>query len=600
MFDHQNYAPYQAHPSQAVDAPNPNAANMCQNAYQAYKQGQYAQSVQLFEQAFNQGMLPVSMELSFGWALYRQCGALLSAPTVKIPEITHLFWLFTRLPSALQPNLLASCMFTHLSRLCDELNDKLDPTKKTNKQFSSWQSFDPVGIMAAIGLHNLREEDFKPSQGKDGKTYPAKIVGLMHNVAKFELNLIKSLESENNPNPNRQLLLQQNLAKCDYLAQQLINYRKYDQTDYAIWLDYYIGQLLYRAKRYNDAAIYYQKLVTQKSKDYWIWQRLAECYTHIGYVPQATSISPALHQAACCWAKAIMCTPQSSVLPKLYSNAAWAFRAGHYFGLAMFLEQQLAQGDDAVLWAPKSSGPTLFVSNIAAQENGEVSPALKIVMKDSVPQPEQVQAALQEMAASAQELLFSEQTQGQKWYPANLGPSFKLESKNKYRRKLYVRCDDNDIAQVVTMPDDAGFKGLKEGTALEVRVQDKPREQDKAKGDLDRNNPPLHNWQVMQVRLRPDGKEWDVVPLKAVLITSVDELNSKYRFKLNQSVFGTIPFRFMPKKLQDQQLQKGDYIEARLIVQVKKGFNVYQCNDIAYPTDIEPSHELENIRRKLK
>ena len=600
MFDHQNYAPYQAHPSQAVDAPNPNAANMSQNAYQAYKQGQYAQSVQLFEQAFNQGMLPVSMELSFGWALYRQCGVLLSAPTVKIPEITHLFWLFTRLPSALQPNLLASCMFTHLSRLCDELNDKLDPTKKTNKQFSSWQSFDPVGIMAAIGLHNLREEDFKPSQGKDGKTYPAKIVGLMHNVAKFELNLIKSLESENNPNPNRQLLLQQNLAKCDYLAQQLINYRKYDQTDYAIWLDYYIGQLLYRAKRYNDAAIYYQKLVTQKSKDYWIWQRLAECYTHIGYVPQATTTNPALHQAACCWAKAIMCTPQSSVLPKLYKNAAWSFRASRYFGLALFFEQQLAQGDDAILWAPKSSGPTLFVSNIAAQENGEVSPALKIVMKDSVPQPEQVQSALQEMAASAQELMFSGQDQGQKWYPANLGPSFKIESKNKYRRKLYVRCDDNDIAQVVTMPDDAGFKGLKEGTALEVRVQDKPREQDKAKGDLDRNNPPLHNWQVMQVRLRPDGKEWDVVPLKAVLITSVDELNSKYRFKLNQSVFGTIPFRFMPKKLQDQQLQKGDYIEARLIVQVKKGFNVHQCNDIGYPTDIEPSHELENIRRKLK
>ena len=90
MFDHQNYAPYQAHPSQAVDAPNPNAANMSQNAYQAYKQGQYAQSVQLFEQAFNQGMLPVSMELSFGWALYRQCGVLLSAPTVKIPIFSKL------------------------------------------------------------------------------------------------------------------------------------------------------------------------------------------------------------------------------------------------------------------------------------------------------------------------------------------------------------------------------------------------------------------------------------------------------------------------------------------------------------------------------
>ena len=127
-----------------------------------------------------------------------------------------------------------------------------------------------------------------------------------------------------------------------------------------------------------------------------------------------------------------MCTPQSSVLPKLYSNAAWAFRAGHYFGLALFLEQQLTQGDDAILWAPKSSGPTLFVSNVASQVNGEVSPAIKVVMKDSVPQPEQVQAALQEMAASAQELMFSGQDQGQKWYPANLGPSFKLESKNKY------------------------------------------------------------------------------------------------------------------------------------------------------------------------
>ena len=218
MFDHQNYAPYQAHPSQAVDAPNPNAANMCQNADQAYKQGQYAQAVQLFESVFNQGMLPSNMELTFGWALYRQCKELLSAPTVKVTEVTHLFWLFTRLPSALQQNLLVSCMFSHISRLCDGLNDKLDPTKKTNKRFSSWQSFDPVGIMATIGLHNLREEDFKPSQGEDGKTYPAKIVGLMRHVAKFELNLIKSLESENNPNPHRQQLLQQNLARCDYLV----------------------------------------------------------------------------------------------------------------------------------------------------------------------------------------------------------------------------------------------------------------------------------------------------------------------------------------------------------------------------------------------
>ena len=581
----------------AISAINPKQVELLQQAEDAYAQKNYVQAVPLYHQALSFGPLTTFELNKAGWSVYHYIKGLLAGNNVQVLQIANLFGVYMQFNPQPVPDLLHSKMLSQLDLLCKGINTQLDPQKETKKHFHNYRDFSVLPLFQSMNAHVLRQEDLQVSKGDDGTEYAPLVIKLLRHVSKLELSRLKALEQKDK---GRFVLTNAQIGQLNYLADAIAKYRQYDKSDNRIWLDYYLAQIYYRARRYQEALDAALLVTKQKSSEYWLWQSSAQCYAHLG----AHSETDNLQKSAQWFAKAIMCNPQSSVLAGLYQKAIWSFDRCGYSALAAFLSAEASkEGEEP--WGPCGSRSCLFVNSEADKsllEKAKGSGGGGGDDDDDVPlTKDEVQEILQMLASESDGELYGDMH----WYRCNLGEEFVQKphaggsgaggGKEKKRRKLYVKYTGYDLPIAINVNDDPQFRALSPGAPLEARLE---------KSGEDSNGAP--RFTVRQLRLREQNPEsmWDLMPLCTAVVTSVDVENQKYHFRYNRDIHGTLLFRFlkinMPKGAPriELPLKPGDAFATRFIAQPRKTFVASVCVDASYPTNRDPLPEALKYVRK--
>lgn len=562
----------------------PQQVALLQQAKAAYDNKNNRQALALYQEAMAWGPLPEAALTSAGWCIYRCIKEEIAAPRVQLKQIEQLFWFYLQCCPEPQPGLLHSLMFVHLNNICKGINDQNDPQKgKGGSHFYGCYEFNACLLLQRMDvLNTLQNEDLHSKLSEDGKEYDPLVIGLLRHVAKFEINRIKMLNKKAQGGERIDLTPEQS-ELVNYLVEAINKYRSYDHSDNRIWLDYYQAQLLYWAHRYDEASSLYRSLVQQKSTEYWMWSSLAKCYAKQG----ARSDSSFMAKGAQCFAQAIMCNPQSSVLPSLYVHAAWVFHQCGYSSVAQFLKEEAAKD---IPWAPQARRARLWI--------GPVSNESKEQAQNAAPE-EAAQELIESLASEAAAELFSKLS----WYRANLGETFTQKPKNsnkadsgkrdeRPRRTILVEYPGYDLPLKISINDEPSLRKLPQGAPLEARVE---------RDGFDSKGAPRFIVRQLRLRSSEQADPWDLVPLRTLVITKVDKEAQKYHFRYNRELHGTLPFnRLTIKKVSERcelPLKPGTAFESRLVAQPRSSFVATICLDAAYPTNKDPLPEALNYVR---
>ena len=568
-------------PNMAV---NPRQAALLQEAKGAAKSGEQRKALALYQEAMTLGPLPENDLTSVEWCLYRIIKEERSAARVQLKDITALFNLYLKCCPEPKPGQLHSLMLIHLSRICDGINTQNDPQKETNQHFYGAVEF-PGGLLLKQMdvLNSVQDEDLYSSHGEDGTTYEPMVVRLVRGVTKLELNRFKQLHKKI-MNGEFSGFSSEQLELMSYLAKVITKYRRYDQSDYSIWLDYYQAQLLYFAQHYDEAITSVQPVVQQKSREYWIWSFLGQCYGNLS----SQHRDQFMVKSAQCFAQAIMCRPQSSALAQLYKYCAWSLQRLGYDAVAQFLSAEAAKEEP---WVPQTGKTRLWVGPIAPQAGAKSGQ--DFAAPDSAAAQDAAQELLTALASEASAQLFGELS----WYRANMGESFTQKRpnseqsdagkfKDRPRRTLLVEYPGYELPLKLTMNDESLFKQLPLGAPVEARIE---------RNGTDAKGAPRFDVRQLRLRSSENATPWDLLPVRALVITRVDAETRKYHFRYNRDLHGTLPFNLLKIKKGLERfelpLKPGDVFSARLVAQPRASFVASICLDATYPTDKKPEPE---------
>ena len=562
----------------------PQQVALLQQAKDAANSKNNRQALALYQEAMAWGPLPEAALNSVGWCIYRCIKEEIASPRVQLKQIEQLFGLYLQCCPEPQPGLLHSLMFVQLSNICKGINDQNDPQKEKGGQhfyggydFNAWLWLKHMDV-----LNTLQNEDLYSKLSEDGKEYDPLVIGLLRHVAKFEINQIKMSNKKAQGGERIDLTPEQG-ELANYLIAAISKYRSYDQSNNRIWLDYYQAQLLYWTQRYDEASSLYRSLVQQKSTEYWMWSSLAKSYAKQGGIADNSLIQ----KGAQCFAQAIMCHPQSSVLPSLYVQAAWVFKQCGYSSVAQFLKDEATKD---IPWAPRASRARLWIGPVSSDDKAQA--------QDASPE-DAAQTLIETLASEASAELYSELS----WYHANLGQAFTQKPKNsnkadsgkgdeRKRRTILVKYPGYELPLKISINEEPSLRKLPLGVPLEARVE---------RDGFDSKGAPRFVVRQLRLRSSEQAESWDLVPLRALVITKVDNDAHKYHFRYNREIHGTLPFNLLTIKKGSERselpLKPGAVFESRLGAQPRSGFVASICLDAAYPTNKDPLPEALNYVR---
>lgn len=567
-------------------ATNPQQGILLQQARAASKSKNYQQALALYKRAQTFGSLPKNDVTSLRWGVYHQIKAALASNRVRAGDIFQLFLLYLNSSPQPEPGPLHSLLLWLLDSVCRSINTQNDPQKETVQRFSSSYDFNAALLLQRMDiLHTLNKDDLAPSHGADGTEYEALGIKLLRHVAKFELNRIKMMEKKAQSG-GRLALSAEKSAQLNYLCAAMQKYRAFDHSDNRIWFDYYYAKLLYCTSRYEEAKEAALTVIASKSTEYWMWEFLAQCYAHLRH-----QNDDAMTKSAQYFAKAIMCCPQSSVLPALYDHASWVFNQCGYRALAQFMHGE-AHKENAAPWAPRANHARLFV--------GSGEKISKASSEESLSESD-VQELLAALASEAEVALCSELP----WRRGNLGEVFTPKArdhnqarseqgkfKERPRRTLFVAYPEYELPLKIVINDEPPLSKLPLGTPLEVRLE---------QNGVDAKNAPRFSVRQIRVRTAADAATWDLMPLRTMVITKVDQEAKKYHFRYNREIHGTLPFNLLSIKNGEERielpLKPGAAFTARLVAQPRSDFVATICINALYPTNRDPLPEaLKYVR----
>lgn len=236
-------------------------AQELQNAQQLSRQQNFAASIAIYQQLFQQNVLQAHHLMSFGWDIFRYCRQLLAQEEFDVTQIKKLLMLYLQIkppiPSPLHSSILQWVALPFY-------------------EFSQGQ-FHFAKFLALWGLDAFQQEDLQPKQDEQGNRYASLFNRAVS--ASFKV-LIKRKELD---------LLSQFLPVLDQAIQLEPQY---------IWFSYYKAQSYALLEDYDQAIQCLIPVLKHNMSEAWVWNYCAELY----------ALQKQAAMAIACYCKALVCS----------------------------------------------------------------------------------------------------------------------------------------------------------------------------------------------------------------------------------------------------------------------------------------------------